>query len=88
MDNINNISTNQPKVVIRDEKTQPVTGAICVGSNNEIRVGFIEEKLANDEMGNVEIIRECRTQIVMSREVARNIIHTIEDNLNSSSIEY
>ena len=88
MDNINNIHQNQPKIVIKDEKTQPVTGAICVGSNNEIRLGFIEEKLANDELGNVEIIRECRTQVVMTREVARNIIHIIEDNLNSSSIEY
>lgn len=84
MDNIQTIQI--PNIVVKDSKTQPVSGAVCVGSNNQIRVAFIEEKLANDELGNVKVIQEVSTQIVMTPEVARNIIHVIEDNLAQNNL--
>ncbi|MDO5826246.1 MAG: hypothetical protein BZ137_01120 [Methanosphaera sp. rholeuAM130] len=79
MDEFNN--NQMPKIVIKESKTQPVSGAVCVGSNNQIRVAFIEEKLANNEFGDVEIIQEVSTQIVMTPEIARNIIQVMQDNL-------
>ncbi|AWX31920.1 MAG: hypothetical protein IJJ11_02495 [Methanosphaera sp.] len=79
MDELNN--NQMPKIVIKESKTQPVSGAVCVGSNNQIRVAFIEEKLANNEFGDVEIIQEVSTQIVMTPEIARNIIQVMQDNL-------
>jgi hypothetical protein len=79
MDELNN--NQMPKIVIKESKTQPVSGAVCVGANNQIRVAFIEEKLANNEFGDVEIIQEVSTQIVMTPEIARNIIQVMQDNL-------
>lgn len=79
MDELNN--NQMPKIVIKESKTQPVSGAVCVGSNNQIRVAFIEEKLANNEFGDVEIVQEVSTQIVMTPEIARNIIQVMQDNL-------
>lgn len=83
MDELNN--PQMPKIIIKEGKTQPVSGAICVGSNNQIRVAFIEEKLSNNDYGEVEMIQEVATQIVMTPEVARNVIRTIEDNLNQNT---
>lgn len=86
MDNLENLNNGQvPKIVIKDTKTSPVSGAVCVGSNDQIRVAFIEEKLSSDEFGNVEIIQESNTQIVMTPQVARNIIQVIEENLASNN---
>lgn len=75
-----------PKIVIKDSKTQPVSGAICVGSNNQVRVAFIEEKLSNNEFGDVEVIQEVSTQIIMTPDVARNIIQVIQDNLAQNNL--
>ncbi|MBE6487862.1 MAG: hypothetical protein E7Z86_04045 [Methanosphaera stadtmanae] len=83
MDNLNN--PQMPKIIIKEGKTQPVSGAICAGSNNQIRVAFIEEKLANNDYGEIEMIQEVTTQIVMTPEIARNVIRTIEDNLNQNA---
>ena len=87
MDNLENLNNNGqvPKIVVKDTKTNPVSGAVCVGSNEQIRLAFIEDKLSNDEFGNVEIVQECNLQIIMTPQVARNIIQVIEDNLASNS---
>lgn len=83
MDNINN--NNMPKIVIKESKTQPVSGAVCVGSDQQIRVAFIEEKLSNNDFGDVEIIQEVSTQIVMTPQVARNIIQVMQENLEQNN---
>ncbi len=86
MDNLDNLNNGQvPKIVVKDTQTNPVSGAVCVGSNDQIRVVFIEDKLSCDEFGNVEMIQECNLQIVMTPQVARNIIQVIEDNLASNN---
>ncbi|RAP50669.1 MAG: hypothetical protein BZ136_00810 [Methanosphaera sp. rholeuAM74] len=83
MDNLNN--NNMPKIVIKESKTQPVSGAVCVGSDQQIRVAFIEEKLSNNDFGDVEIIQEVSTQIVMTPQVARNIIQVMQENLEQNN---
>ena len=75
-----------PKIVFKDSETKVVSGAICAGSKEQIRLSFIEEKLANDEFGNVQMIRECNTQIVMTPDVAKNIIQVLQDNLKSNNL--
>ena len=83
MDNLDNLNNGQvPKIVVKDTQTNPVSGAVCVGSNDQIRVAFIEDKLSSDEFG---MIQECNLQIVMTPQVARNIIQVIEDNLASNN---
>ena len=74
-----------PKIVIKESKTQPVSGAVCVGSDQQIRVAFIEEKLSNNDFGDVEIIQEVSTQIVMTPQVARNIIQVMQENLEQNN---
>ncbi len=85
MDNLDNLNQNVPKIVFKDTETKPVTGAVCAGGHDQIRVAFLEEKLTSDDFGNVEMIQECSTQIVMTPEVARNIIHVLEENLASNN---
>ncbi len=80
----NKIEGQMPKIKFSDEPSKPVSGAVCVGSPDQIRVAFLEEKLASDDFGNVEIIQECVAQLVMSPQNARNIIQTIEENLEKS----
>lgn len=87
MDNLDDVNNNgqMPKIVFKDTQTKPISGAVCVGSDNQIRLAFIEEKLSSDEFDNVEMIQECSTQVVMTPEVARNIIQVIQDNLASNN---
>lgn len=87
MDNLNNDLNNgqMPKIVFKDSETKSVNGAVCVGSKGQIRLAFIEEKLSSDDFGNVEMIQECNTQVVMTPEVARNIIQVLQDNLASNN---
>lgn len=86
MDDVNNLNDGQmPKIKFNDEPSKPVSGAVCVGSQDQIRVAFLEEKLASDEFGNVEMIQECVAQVVMTPQVARNIIQVLEDNLASNN---
>ncbi len=84
MDNIN-VDSQMPKVKFNNEPSKPVSGAVCVGSQDQIRIAFLEEKLSSDEFGNVEMIQECVAQLVMTPQVARNIIQMLEDNLASSN---
>lgn len=83
MDNLND--AQMPKIKFTNEPTKTISGAVCVGSPDQIRVAFLEEKLDNDEYGNVEMIQECVSQVVMTPQVARNIIQVLEDNLNSNN---
>ena len=83
MDDINNLNSQMPKIKFNDE---PSSGAVCVGSHDQIRVAFLEEKLASDDFGNVEMIQECVAQVVMTPQVARNIIQVLEDNLKSNNL--
>ncbi|MBQ6218137.1 MAG: hypothetical protein IJJ47_00240 [Methanosphaera sp.] len=83
MDSLND--AQMPKIKFNNEPTKTISGAVCVGSPDQIRVAFLEEKLDSDEYGNVEMIQECVSQVVMTPQVARNIIQVLEDNLNSSN---
>ena len=88
MDNVNVNSFNEvemPKIKFNNEPSKPVSGAVCVGSADQIRVAFLEEKLSSDEFDNVEMIQECVAQLVMTPTVARNIIQVLEDNLASNN---
>lgn len=80
----NKIEGQMPKIIFNDEPSKPVSGAVCVGSQDQIRVAFLEEKLASDDFGNVEIVQECVAQLVMSPQNARNIVQIIEENLEKS----
>lgn len=85
MDNMNNLdNVEMPKIKFKDEPTKAVSGAVCVGSPDQIRVAFLEEKLSSDEFDNVEMVQECVAQLVMTPTVARNIIQVLEDNLASN----
>ena len=42
---------------------------------------FAKSRYEYNEFGDVEIIQEVSTQIVMTPEIARNIIQVIQDNL-------
>ncbi|WP_455645639.1 hypothetical protein [Methanosphaera sp.] len=89
MDNLDNLNNGpMPKIVFKDNETKVVSGAVCVGSDDQIRLAFLEEKLSSDEFNNVEMIQECNTQIVMTRQVARNIIQVLEENLASSGNQF
>lgn len=86
MDDVNNLNDGQmPKIKFNNEPSKPVSGAVCVGSQDQVRVAFLEEKLSSDDFGNVEMVQECVAQIVMTPQVARNIIQVIEDNLASNN---
>lgn len=86
MDNLKNLNDQpMPKIKFNNVKSQPVSGAVCVGSPEQIRVAFLEEKLDSDEFGNVEIVQECVAQMVMTPQIARNIIQVIEENLSSNN---
>lgn len=86
MDDLNSLNDSQmPKIKFNNEPSKPVSGAVCVGSQDQIRVAFLEEKLASDDYGNVEMIQECVAQVVMTPQVARNIIQVLEDNLASNN---
>lgn len=86
MENINNLNGQVPTIKFKDTKTKQVSGAICVSTPEQIRLGLLEEKLASDELGNVTIEQECDTQIVMSPDVARSLIKMLEDNLASNNL--
>lgn len=82
----NDLSSQMPKIQFKDEATKLVSGAVCVGSHDQMRVAFLEEKLSSDDFGNVEMIQECVAQVVMTPQVARNIIQVLEDNLKSNNL--
>lgn len=86
MEDINNLNGQVPSIKFKETKTKQVSGAICVSTPDQIRLGLLEEKLASDEFGNVTIEQECDTQIVMTPEVARSLIKMLEDNLTSNSL--
>ena len=46
---MNNYNPEVPKIEFQDTKTKQVSGAVCVSSPDQIRLGLLEEKLTNDE---------------------------------------
>lgn len=86
MEDMNNMNyTEVPKIDFKDTQTKNISGAICVSTPAQIRLGLLEEKLTSDEVGNVTIKQECDTQIVMTPEVARSLINMLEENLSSNN---
>ena len=83
---MNNYNPEVPKIDFQDTKTKQVSGAVCVSSPDQIRLGLLEEKLTNDEYGNITIVQQCDTQLVFTPEVARSLINMLEENLNSHSL--
>ena len=63
-----------------EEHPKYINGHICIKTESEIRIAFIEEKISYKE-DEIAIEREYTNQIVMTEENARKLAHSIEETL-------
>lgn len=66
-----------------DGEAHYINGFLCLLNGDDIRISLIEEKISQNDDGEILISRDGSNQIVMNRNVAKTLAESILEKLNN-----
>jgi hypothetical protein len=75
---------NKTPHILFNDKAKYIEGFLCLTKNEVLRLSFIEERITQNDNGDIDIEYDGSTQIIMNRSVAENLAKTILSELDKS----